>query len=140
MAILKNTIGVACTEHIGYAKSNWKTSALQGLTIDLGEAKKVSGFAYIPCQHPRRPGYPAYMAKGTLEYSDDGTTWKHVETFEFGNLVNDPTKRYLRLADALTTRFLRITALDVVSPKPISASSEVREWPLDLSLSDIEVF
>jgi hypothetical protein len=33
------------------------------------------------------------MEKGIIEVSADGNTWRKIEDFRFGNLINDPTAR-----------------------------------------------
>ncbi|MCH5599962.1 discoidin domain-containing protein [Niabella ginsengisoli] len=48
------------------------------------------------------------MEKGTLYMSDDGQSWKPVSDFEFGNLINDPTKRQHNFATPVTARYIKI--------------------------------
>ena len=50
------------------------------------------------------------IEKGWVMVSEDGTKWKDQETFEFGNLINDPTKRTVRFTSPIMTRFIRIVS------------------------------
>ena len=50
------------------------------------------------------------MSNGKVCVSEDGKQWKEVATFEFGNLVNDPTKRFCQFPSAVSARYVRIEA------------------------------
>ena len=133
VAVLDGEAGAVCTEKLGYAKSSWKpvsassetenhplsaafdanpntywssaeTALPHSLTIDLGEEKSLSGFAYTPQTHQRK----GMMAKGTVSVSSDGSQWSKAVDFEFGNLVNDPTKRFCDFTKAQKARYVRI--------------------------------
>ncbi len=53
------------------------------------------------------------MAKGIVEISADGKKWETASAFEFGNLVNDPSKRDLYFKQAVKARYVRVTAQEV---------------------------
>ena len=120
VAFLHGAKGSVSTERFGFAKQGWSVSAAGGeqeghpataavdenpdtfwqsadgveqpsFTIDLGRVATVKGFAYRP---PLQPGV-GMAAAGYVETSPDGQQWTKAEDFVFGNLVNDPTKRYL---------------------------------------------
>ena len=120
VAFLHGAKGAVSTERFGFAKQGWNVSAAGGeqeghpataavdenpdtfwqsadgveqpsFTIDLGRVATVKGFAYRP---PLQPGV-GMAAAGYVETSPDGQQWTKAEDFVFGNLVNDPTKRYL---------------------------------------------
>lgn len=55
------------------------------------------------------------IAGGSFEISSDGKRWKKVENFTFGNLVNDPTKRYCYLKKAVKGRYIRIVATEIAA-------------------------
>lgn len=135
IAILGEDKGAVSTERIGYAKSSWsvmdktsetpkhevkfafdanpltywstaESSSPHFLAIDLGEKKTIQGFAYTP----QTRNAEGMMSRGTFSVSDDGKNWKTVETFEFGNLVNDPTKRAHYFQQSVSARYIRIEA------------------------------
>ena len=102
-----------------YQISGYPTS----LTIDLGEAKKVSSFSY-----QKRPGYTdkAYGKNGTmgdykLYVSEDGISWAEAGSGKFtvedynlhqeGNLHNVGDTVYGNFNQAYTTRYVRIDQL-----------------------------
>ena len=55
------------------------------------------------------------MEKGRIEISKDGKAWKVVDTFEFGNLINDPTKRYHYFDANVKATYVRIVATKLVA-------------------------
>lgn len=79
------------------------------LTIDLGGSLSLRGFAYTP---PTQRGI-GLLAKGRIQVSVDGKKWTDVQTFEFGNLVNDPTRRYCYFPESVQGRYVRIYAEDI---------------------------
>lgn len=64
------------------------------------------------------------MAKGVLKISDDGKNWKEVEAFEFGNLINDPSKRYHYFKSPVTARYVRIEATEIAANGKVVAVAE----------------
>ena len=138
VAVLDGEAGAVCTEKLGYAKFSWKpvaassetenhapaaafdanpntywssteTTLPHSLTIDLGEEKALSGFAYTPQTHRRK----GMMAKGTVSVSSDGKQWNKAVDFEFGNLVNDPTKRFCDFTKTQNARYVRIEVIGI---------------------------
>ena len=53
------------------------------------------------------------MSKGIIEVSTDGKKWEPVSAFEFGNLVNDPSKRSLYFKQAVKAHYVRVTAQEI---------------------------
>jgi alpha-L-fucosidase len=104
VAYLNGEQGAVYEDRFGYIKKDWKV--IDSGAIDLGQTVNISGFAYTP-QHNNHNGL---IDSGIFQISDDGKVWKDVESFAFGNLVNDPTKRYHYFKEAVKTRFIRITA------------------------------
>ena len=43
-----------------------------------------------------------------MKISNDAKHWKEVQTFEFGNLINDPSTRTHRLKEKVHARYIRI--------------------------------
>lgn len=106
VAILHGEKGAVAGERLGLVKKEWKLLDEKGniLTIDLGKSHVLNGLAYTPqVKKPFRGG----VTKGVLKVSDDGKAWKMVDTIEFGNLINDPTKRYFFFKQAVSARFVR---------------------------------
>lgn len=52
----------------------------------MNKEHKLSGFTYTP----QTAHFGGMIEKGTIKVSDDGKTWKVLQQFEFGNLINDP--------------------------------------------------
>ena len=67
------------------------------------------------------------MAKGVIKVSEDGKNWKEVERFEFGNLINDPSKRYHYFKKPVSTRYVRVEATEIAA-----GGKEVSMAELDL--------
>lgn len=132
VAILNNEKGSVLQQQTGFVKKDWRLvsatdkdskafdenpgtywtstgSDKSSITIDLGQKQTINGFAYTPPKNK-----PAGMiSKGTIKVSDDNKTWKKAGTFEFGNLINDPTKRYFRFDKPVTGQYVRIEAIDI---------------------------
>ena len=79
------------------------------IAIDLGSEQKLKALVYTP-----QIFYPGgMMAKGDIQVSSDGKRWNKVDSFEFGNLVNDPSKRTHRFASPVTTRYVRVVTTQI---------------------------
>lgn len=94
------------------------------IAIDLGKTETLKGFAYTP----QKENAKGMMAKGTIQISNDGQNWKNIESFEFGNLINDPSKRYHYLKTPASTRYIRIEA------------TEIAENGKEVSIAEIDLF
>lgn len=81
------------------------------LTIDLGKEEFLSGFAYTPQQEHAK----GMMAKGDILISKDGRKWEKAETFVFGNLINDPTKRFHYFKQAVKAHYVRIETTEIAA-------------------------
>ncbi|WP_337085325.1 alpha-L-fucosidase [Elizabethkingia anophelis] len=138
VAILKGDRGAVQTEVVGIAKNKWKLAEPkngtknhsaeaafdanpktfwqsenqnipQNLSLDLGALYTLTGMAYTP----QTAFGGGMMAKGIVEISADGKKWEAVSAFEFGNLVNDPSKRSLYFKQAVKARYVRVTAQEI---------------------------
>ncbi|MCW2462275.1 alpha-L-fucosidase [Elizabethkingia anophelis] len=138
VAILKGDRGAVQTEVVGIAKNKWKLAepkngtknhsaeaafdanpktfwqsenqnVPQNLSLDLGALYTLTGMAYTP----QTAFGGGMMAKGIVEISADGKKWEAVSAFEFGNLVNDPSKRSLYFKQAVKARYVRVTAQEI---------------------------
>jgi alpha-L-fucosidase len=91
------------------------------IAIDLGQRVQLKGFSYTPQNRDGR----GMMEKGILKISDDGTTWREVERFTFGNLINDPTTRTYFFESAATARYVRIESATIAGGDTSLAIAEV---------------
>lgn len=153
VAILGDERGSVCTEVVGWPKEGWKvlgkSSESSGhqadaamdanpdtywssaespvphfITIDLGkEQPRLAGFAYTP----QTRNAQGMMAAGKVSVSRDGKSWEEVTAFEFGNLVNDPTKRFCRFPNPVSARYVRI---DVTATEGGSKTVAIAELDL----------
>lgn len=109
VAVLHGEKGAVSSERLGLIKKDWKLSEVKGnplyLTIDLGKSQELSGLAYAP---QASKNFKGGVTKVVVKVSDDGQQWKTVESVEFGNLVNDPTKRFHYFKNTVTARYVRI--------------------------------
>lgn len=150
VAILNGEKGALLQERIGYAKKDWKTVAVSSedgahkaalafdansntywmseagkephtLAIDLGKTQTIKGFAYTP----QKESDKGMMAKGKIEISNDGKQWQTVESFEFGNLINDPSKRYHYFKQTAKARYVKITATEITANTGVAAIAEI---------------
>lgn len=149
MAVLHGETGPVLDTRLGYVKSDWQplgaTSSAVGhpsnaaidadpatawtsedeteptLSIDLGKTLHISGIIYTPVSS----GSDGMIAKAVIETSTDGSAWTKAGTWEFGNLVNDPTPREYRLPSPVDARYLRITTESTTSGTPVSSIAEL---------------
>ena len=91
------------------------------IAIDLGQRRTISGFAYTPQQKDDK----GMMAKGRFSISNDGKSWRIVESFEFGNLINDPSKRTLHFDNAHEARYVRIESTEITANTRVAAIAEI---------------
>lgn len=117
VAILKGEKGPVHSERLGLIKKDWKMLNLKDnskpihLAIDLGAAQTIKGYAYTPHRNSKLKGG---VSQGTIKVSDDGKNWREVEQFEFGNLINDPSKRYHYFKKAVSARYVRIDVTEMI--------------------------
>lgn len=149
VSILNGRTGAMMDERIGLPKKDWKLvsfsdeakgneatkafdadastywigqkSASPQLTIDLGETATLQGFAYTPQTTDSR----GMIAKGVFSVSVDGTTWEKVSEFEIGNLVNDPSKRYVNFDKSVNARYVRIEAVEMEANDTVATIAEL---------------
>ena len=90
-------------------------------TVDLGETQSVSGFAYTP----PTDGKHNLISEGRIEASSDGKQWQSAGSFQFGNLVNDPTRRFHDFARPLEGRYFRLVVTGIEGGKDSVALAEL---------------
>ena len=74
------------------------------ISIDLNKEYKLTGFIYTP----QTESSEGMIEKGVIKISEDGKSWKVVEDFEFGNLINDPSPRTHYFDGSVNTRYIMI--------------------------------
>lgn len=91
------------------------------LAIDLAQAYTLKGFAYTP-QVENSDGM---IEKGEISISQDGKSWKVIEDFEFGNLINDPTSRRHYFNKPVKTRYIKIESKVIAGARKTAAIAEI---------------
>lgn len=91
------------------------------IAIDLGKEQELKAMVYTP-QTFHGDGM---IERGNIQVSTDGKNWKTVETFEFGNLINDPTPRTQQLAKPVTTRYIRVQATTIAGNSKSATIAEL---------------
>ncbi|SHI56587.1 alpha-L-fucosidase [Arenibacter nanhaiticus] len=89
-------------------KTYWNSgNGAPELTIDLKETKTIRGFIYTPPLNFKE----GLIEKGLIKVSKNGTAWKTVQTFDLGNLINDPTARKVRFVKKAKARYVQIISI-----------------------------
>lgn len=88
-----------------YDKNAWKTEGNLNVLV-LGGQRRLGGIVYNPAAGKSESG----IVSGVVSISDDGLSWTEVSSFEFGNLVNDPSPRYVHFHNPVGCRYLRVVS------------------------------
>lgn len=88
-----------------YDKNAWKTEGNSNVLV-FGGQRRLGGIVYNPAAGKSESG----IVSGVVSISDDGLSWTGVSSFEFGNLVNDPSPRYVHFHNPIGCRYLRIVS------------------------------
>lgn len=93
------------------ASTNWQSGQgkSQYISIDLGKSCLLKGFSYTPHAFTT----DGMIEKGIFSISMNGADWTDYEEFEFGNLINDPTRRSHYFNKPVETRFIQIKSLRI---------------------------
>lgn len=91
------------------------------IAIDLGVNQQIKGFAYTP-QTRMEDGM---IESGVVKVSSNGKVWKTLETFKFGNLINDPTTRRHFFKAQIETRYIRIESTVIAGGNKSAAIAEI---------------
>ena len=104
-------------------RSYWRSEegTAHSIAIDLGQTETLSGFAYTP----QKDNSEGMIAKGNILTSNDGKNWTKVEGFEFGNLINDPTKRFHYFKTPVKARYVKIEAAEIAANGKNAAIAEI---------------
>ncbi|MDN5204355.1 alpha-L-fucosidase [Fulvivirgaceae bacterium BMA10] len=90
-----------------YWSSSSKMADSPTITVDLQESVDLTGFIYTPPTDYKE----GLIEKGVIKVSQNGKKWKEVQTFELGNLINDPTPRIVKFDKTVETKYVQITSL-----------------------------
>lgn len=89
------------------AASLWLCPPGGEVTVDLGRALALKGFALLPAAHmPTGSGAPAAYA---CELSTDGSAWRLAAQGEFANIAANSALQAVRFDAATAARYLRLT-------------------------------
>lgn len=149
VSILNQERGAVMTEQLGLNQNGWKLLEVSGdipkyeaakafdanphtywldknpqphfISLDLGQIESLNGFAYTP----QKQHSEGMMAKGDILISEDGKNWTKIESFDFGNLINDPTKRLHYFKTAVKTRYIRINTTEIAQNSKIVSVAEI---------------
>ena len=149
VAELNGELGAITSAPLGYIKSRWTVAGVSSesrgreaskafdgdpstfwysgpeeagwLAVDLGQEEEITGFSYTPHKAMRN----GMMASGKLQTSPDGENWTTVDAFEFGNLINDPSRRYHYLSTPVRSRYVRISAESAAGEGKGTAIAEI---------------
>lgn len=101
----------------------WKSDSTNfNLNIDLGKQNKLSGMVYTPQTAIYGEGM---IEKGDIEISENGKDWKKIGTFEFGNLINDPSARTYEFEKPAQGRYIRIVPTRLAGNSKIAMIAEI---------------
>lgn len=88
-----------------YDKNAWRKEGNSNVLV-LGRQRRLGGIVYNPAVGKSESG----IVSGVVSISDDGLSWTEVSSFEFGNLVNDPSPRYVHFHNPVGSRYLMIVS------------------------------
>jgi alpha-L-fucosidase len=96
------------------------------ITIDMGTAQRIRGFAYLP----RQDGIPnGIVERYRFETSADGLTWTtNVASSTFANIRNNPSLQQVSFAP-VDVRFFRFTALQEINKNGWTSAAEISVLP-----------
>lgn len=117
VALLNNEKGEVCQQQLGYLKKEWKIKQERPtvVTLQANRPYSISGLMYTPQINDAMP----MSVKGSVKFSENGKDWILAETFEFGNLKNDPTCRYHYFKKPAKARYIRIEANEKITKDAI---------------------
>lgn len=118
----------------GNSATFWHTATSGGvstaqphwLKLDLGEAKWVGGFGYLPRQDGNANGI---IKTYRCETSADGITWTTAVEGSFANIKNNPQQQTVAFPTAIFTRWLRFVTLEEVNGATFASAAEISVMP-----------
>ena len=87
-------------------------SSKEPLVTDLEEVSQVRGFVYTP----KFEGEDGVIVDYQIEISNDGDDWTMISPIlTFNNIVNNPVAQEINFSEAVSTRYLRLVPLRVLT-------------------------
>ena len=87
-------------------------SSKEPLVTDLEEVSQVRGFVYTP----KFEGEDGVIVDYQIEISNDGDDWTMISpVLTFNNIVNNPVAQEINFSEAVSTRYLRLVPLRVLT-------------------------
>ncbi len=101
----------------------WKSAGLDSseIVIDFGQSQKIKGFTYTP----QTANADGMISKWKVAVSDNGKKWRDAGTYEFGNLINDPSPREQRLSKMMKGRYVKLTPIETAENTPCVTVAEM---------------
>ena len=151
--LLNGMWGALLDEQLGLAKSHWTLIEAKGgysqstpskafddnpntcgisnegelpvLTWKLEKKEWLNGFSYTPPQK----NMGDMMAKGSIWTSLDGEKWEKIGEFNFGNLINNPTRRFFYFKKIVEATYVRLQVIESTNKeKGTVCIAEVDVW------------
>jgi len=91
------------------------------IALNLGKEETLKGFLYTP----QTENSNGMIEEGTISISSNGKTWKKVEDFKFGNLINDPTQRRHNFKAPITAKYIKIESKVIAGGGKAAAIAEL---------------
>ena len=112
VCVLDGVLGDVYETRIGYDRSNWNIAINPFDTIiDCGEPILINGFNFVPNKNNY---HGDYVSRASMSVSNDGRKWTKVADCEFGNIINDPSRRIISIAEPVTARYIRMDVAELV--------------------------
>ncbi|MEP2058832.1 MAG: alpha-L-fucosidase [Maribacter litoralis] len=151
LAIINQELGSVAELSLGLQKNNWKAVKASSnyedhhvnllfdenkdsywlskegvgedhyVTLDLGDETEISAFKYTPTSTIST----GMIEKGIIYSSMDGILWQVEETFEFGNLINNPTGRLFKFKKSFSTRYVKLQVVEIAGGNSSAAIAEL---------------
>ncbi len=81
-----------------------KGSGENAITINMGSEKTITGISYTP----QTVNSEGLISSAKLYTSFDGKKWMQVGFINFGNMINDPSKRYFFLPNPVKGQYVKL--------------------------------
>ena len=91
------------------------------ITIDFKKIRTIRGFIYTPPLNVKE----GLIEKGIIKVSKNGTSWKTVQAFDLGNLINDPTARTIRFDKKVKGQYIQIESIRGAGGSTSATISEI---------------
>ncbi|MBN2652633.1 MAG: alpha-L-fucosidase [Spirochaetales bacterium] len=91
------------------------------VVFDLKKAREITGFAWMPPQGVA--GNAGMVSEGYFEISDNLKDWTKIDSYQFGNIINDPSQRFFYFSKPVTARYLKWVATTGAAENKISGAA-----------------